>query len=151
MMKKLISCCPFFSGSIVVFKCSHIHHSIHCYRISCVRTGAIAKPRSFFGRGTGRILLDDVHCVGSEKTLLQCSSKPLGRNNCDHDEDVGVVCGVGKLILRNHIFSSQHFFNYLGDERRGDKAQMQSFSPPKSQLKFSDLIHQTTILYSCIC
>lgn len=29
MMKKLISCCPFFSGSIVVFKCSHIHHSIH--------------------------------------------------------------------------------------------------------------------------
>ncbi|XP_056011221.1 deleted in malignant brain tumors 1 protein-like [Ostrea edulis] len=64
------------------------------------RTGAIAKPRSFFGRGTGRILLDDVHCVGSEKTLLQCSSKPLGRNNCDHDEDVGVVCGVESLPIR---------------------------------------------------
>lgn len=64
------------------------------------RTGAVAKPRSFFGRGSGQILLDDVHCVGSEKTLLQCSSKPLGTNNCDHDEDVGVICNTQTLPIR---------------------------------------------------
>ena len=75
----------------------HVHILyIPIYFGSFIRTGAVAKARSFFGRGTGPILLDDVHCVGSEKTLLQCSSKPLGHNNCDHDEDVGVICNAGK-------------------------------------------------------
>ncbi|XP_059420513.1 HHIP-like protein 1 [Carassius carassius] len=40
-----------------------------------------------------RILLDDVECEGTERTLLHCKHAKLGKNNCSHDEDVGVVCG----------------------------------------------------------
>ncbi|XP_062409301.1 HHIP-like protein 1 [Sardina pilchardus] len=40
-----------------------------------------------------RILLDDVECDGTEKTLLDCRHARVGKNNCSHQEDVGVVCG----------------------------------------------------------
>ncbi|XP_059361916.1 HHIP-like protein 1 [Carassius carassius] len=40
-----------------------------------------------------RILLDDVECEGTERTLLHCKHAKLGKNNCSHGEDVGVVCG----------------------------------------------------------
>ncbi len=44
-----------------------------------------------FGRGSGPILLDDVHCgCGNESSLLDCNHKRV--NNCDHFEDVGIVC-----------------------------------------------------------
>ncbi|XP_076138892.1 HHIP-like protein 1 [Alosa pseudoharengus] len=39
------------------------------------------------------ILLDDVECDGTEKTLLDCRHARVGKNNCSHQEDVGVVCG----------------------------------------------------------
>ncbi|KAK2894954.1 hypothetical protein Q8A67_012183 [Cirrhinus molitorella] len=40
-----------------------------------------------------RIMLDDVECEGTERTLLHCKHAKLGKNNCSHDEDVGVICG----------------------------------------------------------
>lgn len=47
---------------------------------------------SFFGAGSGAILLDDVVCSGSESTILQCSHLGIGKHDCDHDEDVSVHC-----------------------------------------------------------
>ncbi|ORU90483.1 MAG: hypothetical protein A6F71_05825 [Cycloclasticus sp. symbiont of Poecilosclerida sp. M] len=50
---------------------------------------------SYYGEGTGMILLDDVSCAGNENSLLQCSrrlSSPLFSTNCDHSEDAGVKC-----------------------------------------------------------
>ena len=47
---------------------------------------------AYFGQGTGPIMLDDVNCYGKETTLLACSHKKYGKNNCGHYEDVGVVC-----------------------------------------------------------
>ncbi|KAK3087601.1 hypothetical protein FSP39_008130 [Pinctada imbricata] len=64
-----------------------------CGMLGFSRSGATYKSRAFFGQGSGPILLDDTKCSGQEKTLLQCSSKPPGQNNCDHSEDVGVICG----------------------------------------------------------
>ena len=65
--------------------------------LNCSRTGAVVVPRTF-GRGSGPILLDDVTCTGTENTIFQCSSKPIGQNNCQHREDVGVRCQVGKSM-----------------------------------------------------
>ncbi|XP_046892529.1 HHIP-like protein 1 [Hypomesus transpacificus] len=51
--------------------------------------------RAELGEGSSgmRILLDDVECEGTERTLLDCKRAKVGKHNCSHQEDVGVVCG----------------------------------------------------------
>lgn len=45
-----------------------------------------------FGEGVGLILLDDVHCEGTEMSLLDCRHGIWGRTDCSHSEDVGIRC-----------------------------------------------------------
>ncbi|NXU70106.1 NETR protein, partial [Oreotrochilus melanogaster] len=42
--------------------------------------------------GQGFILLDDVACVGTELSLLDCPHSNWGQHDCSHMEDVGVRC-----------------------------------------------------------
>ena len=49
---------------------------------------------SHFGSGnaTGRILLDGVHCNGSETRLIDCNHGGIGIHDCFHYMDAGVKC-----------------------------------------------------------
>ena len=55
-------------------------------------TGATAVLFAQFGPGTGRILLDNVACRGSESRLINCGHNAIGVHNCIHAEDAGVRC-----------------------------------------------------------
>ncbi|OCT63220.1 macrophage receptor MARCO [Xenopus laevis] len=45
------------------------------------------------GGGIGKILLDDVSCVGTETSILECPKPNWEMHNCGHNEDAGVECG----------------------------------------------------------
>lgn len=63
-------------------------------------SGAVSAPRAaFFGRGVGRIGMDNVACFGSETRLIDCRYTSYPHGNCIHDEDAGVICASGGLYF----------------------------------------------------
>lgn len=47
---------------------------------------------AYFGEGRGPIHMDNVACTGSERALADCLKQEIGRHNCRHSEDAGVIC-----------------------------------------------------------
>ncbi|KAK2848322.1 hypothetical protein Q7C36_010004 [Tachysurus vachellii] len=67
--------------------------TVVCKQLGFARALRVAKPGEMGRIATNlRILLDDVECEGTERTLLQCKHALVGQHNCSHAEDVGVVC-----------------------------------------------------------
>ena len=64
--------------------------SVICKQLGYI--GGSVKKSAYFGEGSGLILLDDVNCIGSEKTIFACFHRDFGEHDCKHYEDVGVVC-----------------------------------------------------------
>jgi hypothetical protein len=60
---------------------------------------AVARSSSYFGRGYGRIWLDDVKCVGTEDDILNCSHRGIGVHNCSHGNDASVSCKSCVCVL----------------------------------------------------
>ncbi|KFP76227.1 Neurotrypsin, partial [Apaloderma vittatum] len=49
-------------------------------------------PARYSGGSSGPIWLDDVSCSGKETNLLQCSRREWGKHDCNHQEDVRLIC-----------------------------------------------------------
>ena len=58
--------------------------------------GGKARTNAAFGRGTGRIWMDNVGCRGTETRLEFCPHRGWGRESCSHNEDAGVECYARK-------------------------------------------------------
>lgn len=75
-----------------------------CKQMGC-GTAVYAHTNSYFGYGTGLVLLDNVYCTGGEPNLSKCKSLGWGKHNCGHHEDAGVTC-TGKRLLHAR---TEHF------------------------------------------
>ena len=60
---------------------------------------------AYFGRGTGQIWLDNLHCTGSETQLIYCRHNGFGAHNCGHYEDAGLFCEGNQLVCICKNFS----------------------------------------------
>ncbi|KAM6994300.1 scavenger receptor cysteine-rich domain-containing protein DMBT1-like [Tautogolabrus adspersus] len=69
-----------------------------CRQLNC-GTALSASGSASFGEGTDPILLDDVNCSGSERSLTECQHRGYKKHDCKHNEDAGVVCSRDQLRL----------------------------------------------------
>ncbi|XP_078695032.1 scavenger receptor cysteine-rich type 1 protein M130-like isoform X2 [Branchiostoma floridae x Branchiostoma belcheri] len=78
-------------GTVCDDKFGLVEANVACRQLGF--TGALAsQPTAYYGQGTGPIWMDDVNCVGNETSLHQCDIREWGSHNCDHSEDIGVIC-----------------------------------------------------------
>lgn len=83
----------------------HMACSVLCFSSIILFVGATAFRNAFFGQGTGRILLDNVQCTGSEIKLVNCPHNGIGIENCVHAEDAGVRC-AGRATIQ--VYKCRH-------------------------------------------
>uniref|UniRef100_A0A8C0IYH1 Lysyl oxidase homolog n=1 Tax=Chelonoidis abingdonii TaxID=106734 RepID=A0A8C0IYH1_CHEAB len=75
--------------------------SIHAANVVCKELGYVEAvswvSSSKYGKGEGKIWMDNVHCTGNEVTLAACTTNGWGVTDCKHTEDVGVVCSEKRI------------------------------------------------------
>lgn len=87
-------------GTVCDDRWSLANADVVCRELKC-GTALEAKKAAFFGEGKDQIWLDDVQCTGQEPSILKCTHREFGENNCGHAEDAGVVCsGKSDFTLR---------------------------------------------------
>ena len=64
--------------------------SVVCRQLGYSQFDSIPRVGAFYGEGRGDIFLNNVACVGTEETLIDCTSDTL--QTCLHSEDAGVTC-----------------------------------------------------------
>lgn len=81
-------------GTVCDDNFSKDHASVICKQLGCGSAVSFSGSAKF-GGGSGPIWLDDLMCSGNESALWDCKHGAWGKHNCDHAEDVGVIC-LGK-------------------------------------------------------
>ena len=66
--------------------------SVVCHQLGYKKGAQYWYDNAFFGRGVGKIWMDDVVCYGNETALSNCNHNGWHGHNCRHYEDVGVLC-----------------------------------------------------------
>lgn len=72
--------------------------SVACRELGC-GSAVTVKYKAFFGMGTDQVWMDDIDCTGKENALAQCPHRGFGENDCDHDEDAGLVCSESVRLI----------------------------------------------------
>ena len=61
---------------------------------------------AYYGRGRGKILMDQLECAGDEVDIFDCPmNATIGGHNCNHREDAGVECNSLQLNSQNDASS----------------------------------------------
>ena len=81
---------------------SYLFKEMNYFIIGFLLSESLAFSTAYFGQGAGPILLDNVHCNGSESSLLDCNH--LNQSNCAHSSDAGVRCQGQSHEVCNYIF-----------------------------------------------
>ena len=69
-----------------------------CNELGVGRAIAV-KHSAYYGKGSGKIWLDNVDCIGTEWNIRNCTHNGWGIHNCNHKKDVGVQCTSGTFDL----------------------------------------------------
>ncbi|KAK3107816.1 hypothetical protein FSP39_022810, partial [Pinctada imbricata] len=85
-------------GTICDDEWDYVDAQIVCKMMGKAFSVAVPVFHLRYGDGKGPILMDNVRCVGDETSLESCDFNGWGVNNCDHSDDVGVICQDSKYI-----------------------------------------------------
>ncbi|PVD22131.1 hypothetical protein C0Q70_17935 [Pomacea canaliculata] len=93
-------------GTVCDDSFNNVEAAVVCRMLGFSTQFAVARPTSIYGSGSSNmsILLDDVHCTGNETNIFFCAHRALGDSDCQHREDVGVMCGGGSSTADFIIF-----------------------------------------------
>ncbi|PKK17632.1 lysyl oxidase-like 3 [Columba livia] len=74
------------------------------------------------GQGTGPIHMNEVQCLGTEKSLWSCPFKNITQEDCKHTEDAAVRCNVPYMgFLQIRLAGGRTAFEGRVEVKRGSK------------------------------